>query len=289
MAKPIQILLIEDNPGDVRLLQEYLADSGLAFKLHHSETLAGGRKILYQQPIDVILLDLQLPDSMGFPTFENLHKEFPAKPFIVLTVLSDESLGLRAVKKGAQDFLDKNELDGQVLKRGIDYAIERKQLMRRLEEAQQLAKVGNWELDLKTNQLSCSVQLRDIFERVQPFGTLEDYLYAIPQQDQETVIKVLRESFTSGDAFQVDHQIKTPGGGIKYVFLRGKIDMLNGQACKLIATTQDITQRVEMEQLRQEKELATKSAKLRQDFLARTSHEIRTPLNPILTLTKMLL
>jgi signal transduction histidine kinase/HPt (histidine-containing phosphotransfer) domain-containing protein len=290
----IQILLIEDNPGDVRLIQEYLKDSGLPeYQLHHGETLAAGRKILYQQSIQIVLLDLHVPDSMGFSTFEKLYEEFPDYPFVVLTGLSDATLGIRAVKKGAQDFLNKNDLNGQILGHTIRYAIQRQQLLRRLEQAQRMAKIGNWELNLHTNELICSRMVYDIFEKGPgfEFRTLEDYLQSVHPDDQAQVALRFRDSFLKKTMIQATHRLLTADQKTKYVNLRGELtnDPGTGKPILLMGTIQDITESKQVEELKKEKELATKAAKLRQDFLARTSHEIRTPLNPILLLTGMLL
>lgn len=292
MANLIHILLIEDNPGDVRLIQEYLKDSGLQrYQLHHGETLASGRKILYNQPIQIVLLDLHVPDSMGFSTFEKLYEEFPDYPFVVLTGLSDSTLGLRAVKKGAQDFLNKNELNGQILGHTVRYAIERQQLHRRLEQAQRMAKIGNWELN--NHELQCSRMVYDIFEKGPgfEFRTLEDYLNSVHREDQTRVAMAFRDALVDRNRIQITHKLITADGTIKYVILRGEnqLDPLNNQNHILIGTIQDVTEGMQVEELKKEKELAEKAAKLRQDFLARTSHEIRTPLNPILMLTGMLL
>lgn len=293
MQNLIHILLIEDNPGDVRLIQEYLKDAGLGgFKLHHGETLASGRKLLYKENIDIILLDLHVPDSMGFSTFEKLYEEFPDYPFIVLTGMQDSSLGIRAVKKGAQDFLNKNEIEGKILGHSINYAIQRQQLLRRLEMAQRMAKIGNWDLQLKTNEFNCSRMIYDIFGKGSgfEFETLEDYLSEIHPEDQREVARQFQQAYQTASLIQAYHRVILPSGQVKHLTLRGEPEKdANGKLISLVGTIQDITESKQVEELRKEKELATASAKLRQDFLARTSHEIRTPLNPILLLTNMLL
>ena len=289
----IHILLIEDHPGDVRLLMEQLRDSGLEeYVLHRKENLAEGRKVPHETKIDVILLDLGLPDSMGLDTFDAIYAEFPTYPIIVLTGHADSSLGLKAVKRGAQDFLEKMEVKGPLLGKTIKYAIERNQMLRRLEEAQQLAKVGNWEVDLGSNQFLCSNQIYNIFERGPggKFQTFEDYMQAIYPEDQQIVAENIQKAFSTGKRFKVDHRIQMDDGRIKHVVLQGKAEKDDvGALARLIGTTQDITDRKQVEELTRQKELAIKSAKLRKEFLAKTSHEIRTPLNPILLLTTLLL
>ncbi|MEL6853166.1 MAG: response regulator, partial [Bacteroidota bacterium] len=242
--------------------------------------------------VDIILLDLQLPDSWGIQTFEMLYQEFPTLPFIVLTGLSDENLGIRAVQKGAQDFLNKNDLNSSLLMRAIRYAIGRKKMMRRLEQAQQLAKVGNWELQIDRNLFSCSPQIYTLFEKPlgANFNSFVDYLQAVHQEDQASVALALKAAIEQGQPFKVDHRILMEDGRLKYVVMQGQVERNEaGRPTLILGTSQDITDRVRVDELIREKELALRAANLRQEFLAKTSHEIRTPLNPILLLTSLLL
>ena len=126
-TETIKILLIEDNPGDARLIQEILTNSPEKnFDIHLSTSLSKGLKILSSEVVDVVLSDLGLPDSQGIDTLEKLLIKFPMVPIIVITGLSDLALGLESVKKGAQDYLVKGEIDEHSLIRTISYAIERK-------------------------------------------------------------------------------------------------------------------------------------------------------------------
>jgi PAS domain S-box-containing protein len=126
--KPIQVLLIEDNPGDVRLIREFLREDGLdQFALIQAERLEAGLKLVSQDKPDVILLDLGLPDSQGLETFTKVNAQAPEVPIVVLTGLNDTEQATRAVKAGAQDYLIKGEVSGSLLVRAIRYAMERKQ------------------------------------------------------------------------------------------------------------------------------------------------------------------
>ncbi|MFH1936371.1 MAG: response regulator, partial [Bacteroidota bacterium] len=124
----IKILLIEDNTGDARLIQASLTGlSGKDFEIRCETSLAEGTDHLETNQVDVVLLDLGLPDSQGIDTVVHLIAANPAVPVIVLTGLNDETLGLEAVQKGAQDYLIKGEVDERILSRMVIYAIERKQ------------------------------------------------------------------------------------------------------------------------------------------------------------------
>ena len=120
------VLLIEDNPTDVILLQEALAENPLTgFHLTTVDRLSLGRQWLEEHPCDVVLLDLGLPDSQGLDTVTRLAQQIPTVPIIVLSGQADEDLAIEAVQAGAQDYLVKGRTDSALLGRAIRYAIER--------------------------------------------------------------------------------------------------------------------------------------------------------------------
>lgn len=127
IQKLIEILLIEDNPGDARLIKEYLSDAAnITFNLQICDRLAQGIDIAESSDINVILLDLKLPDSEGLDTFQKIFGAAPHVPIIVLSGLNDETIAIRAVQMGAQDYLVKDKVESDLLVRTIRYAIERK-------------------------------------------------------------------------------------------------------------------------------------------------------------------
>jgi signal transduction histidine kinase len=125
----LHIVLVEDNPGDARLLRELLREApSLRFELTHVERLGEARQRLQKQPADVVLLDLSLPDAHGMETVTGMLEAAGDAPIIVLTGLDDETTALKAVQAGAQDYLVKGNVDGALLGRAIRYAVERKRL-----------------------------------------------------------------------------------------------------------------------------------------------------------------
>ena len=125
--EPIKILVIEDNPADVRLLQEMLTEvKEFYYSLECADRLSAGLSSLTKRGIDVVLLDLSLPESQGLDTFEQVFAQAPYVPVIIMTITGDEEIAVKAVQKGAQDYLFKGQVNGNCLARSIRYAIERK-------------------------------------------------------------------------------------------------------------------------------------------------------------------
>ena len=131
LEKRIRLLLVEDNPGDARLIQELLvgpAYFGATYQPSRVETLNAAIQSCSNNGFDIILLDLNLPDSTGLDTLESLNGMFPQIPIIVLTGVNDIELTMQSVQHGAQDYLTKDECTSQLLTRVIHYAIERKRI-----------------------------------------------------------------------------------------------------------------------------------------------------------------
>jgi diguanylate cyclase (GGDEF)-like protein len=134
MADRQVVLLIEDNPGDVRLIREMLAEGEEAlFELACVGRLSQGLEYLATRSPSLVLLDLSLPDSYGLDTFLKVYAHSPKVPIIVLTGHDDQTVALSAVKTGAQDYLVKGKLDRELLLRSMQYSIERKRYQEQLE------------------------------------------------------------------------------------------------------------------------------------------------------------
>jgi len=139
----IKVLLIEDNPGDARLLQELLKEvTSVQFYIEQADCLSQGLQSLIEQTFDVILLDLSLPDSQDLETFVKLHRQAMAVPIVVVTGLDDETLAVRAVQMGAQDYLVKGKVSSDLLARSIRYAIERKRTEQQIREQAALLNIA---------------------------------------------------------------------------------------------------------------------------------------------------
>ncbi len=126
--EPTKILLIEDNQSDALAIKIMLESAEFSFELERAETLKSGLKILSEKQVNIILLDLGLPDSKDLDTFIRVHDEYPDVPIVMYTGLEDENLAVKALQKGAQDYLVKGKVDSSLLVRAIKYSIERHRL-----------------------------------------------------------------------------------------------------------------------------------------------------------------
>lgn len=139
---PIKVLLVEDNPGDARLLRELLNETGGSeFELVHVERLGEALSALGKQPFPVMLLDLSLPDAQGLGNITQVSRHAEGTAIVVLTGLNDEEVAVKALQQGAQDYLIKGQVDGQLLVRSLRYSIER-------QKTEEVLKARNRELSI---------------------------------------------------------------------------------------------------------------------------------------------
>jgi len=137
------VLLIEDNPGDARLVQEMLAEAQAeSFRVYIANSLVTALDALAHEKFDVALVDLSLPDSNGLETLSTIQRHAPTLPIVALTGLKSESMALAAVKQGAQDYLVKGTLTTETLVRALQYAMMRRQSSSGPADAQAATVVG---------------------------------------------------------------------------------------------------------------------------------------------------
>ncbi|MEH2232023.1 MAG: response regulator [Nostoc sp.] len=199
----IKVLLVEDNPGDVLLLQELFKEvSTVVVELMPVERLYEAVNHLTNETFDVILLDLSLPDSQGLQTFVIAHNQAKATPIIVLTGINDETLATRAMQQGAQDYLVKGQVTGDLLVRSMRYAIERQRADNALRQSEERFRVA-----LKSSPIFVYNQDRDLrytWVYNPPSGlTVEKILGKqdldiIPVEDAQRLIAIKRGVLTTG-------------------------------------------------------------------------------------------
>ena len=159
----ISVLIIEDNPGDARLIEEMLKEAKRErFYFIHNTNLSGGLEELLSNKVDIILLDLNLPDCTGLDTISIIHEKVKNIPIIILTGRVDEELAIESLKLGMQDYLVKGKIDSELLERSILYALGRQQVMQELDgskkEIQEAFQRANFYKDIFAHDMSNILQ-----------------------------------------------------------------------------------------------------------------------------------
>jgi diguanylate cyclase (GGDEF)-like protein/PAS domain S-box-containing protein len=229
---PTRVLLVEDNPGDALLLKAALAgEQASSYVLERVELLKDALDRLAKGGLDLILLDLFLPDSSGLDTLKSIQEAAFHIPTIVLTGLKDGEIAMRALKEGAQDFLVKDGLDGALLKRSISYSIERHQLLEKLREKEEryfLVAMGShdglWDWDLKTGQVYFSPRWKLMLGYLEDeVGSVADeWFRRVHPQDMARVRQDLSEHLSGKTPhFANEHRLRHKDGRYRWVLSRG--------------------------------------------------------------------
>lgn len=253
--EPSRVLLIEDNPGDARLIQEMLAEFGRGrFDLRRADRLSTALEWLAEGGIDVILSDLSLPDSRELDTFAKVRAQAPHLPVIVLTGLDDETAALEAVQEGAQDYLVKGQIDGNLLVRAMRYAIERK----RVEEALRLSEEKFSKAFRASPDMMIIIRLRDGcvidvndgfthiagYRREEFVGSMitETRVWA-SLEERDRLLQTLQEQ----ERFRnLEASFRAKSGQTREGLMSAELIDIGGELC-MLAVAKDITERKQAE------------------------------------------
>lgn len=182
----MKVLLVEDNPGDARLVHWLLARPGCGgYELTETERLADAFRALGAGEFDVVLLDLSLPDSSGLDTLRQMRRAAGTTPIVIMTGLDDEETGLESLREGAQDYLVKGAFDSRLLEHALLYAVER---ARAAAEAERRRRSDRLLASISQRLLNAPVGRSDaaINEVLRATGTFADvdrcYLYLLDGQ-----------------------------------------------------------------------------------------------------------
>jgi two-component system sensor histidine kinase UhpB len=252
----ISFLMVEDNPGDIFLLKEFLHATDLDIgHIFEAERLSDAKPILAKQSVDLVFLDLSLPDSFGLDSYIRLSAEAEHLPVILLTGLSDTKVALQALSMGAQDYLIKGDFDEKLLSRAIRYSLERKRNLQRLEESEvRYRELFNnnpmpmWVFDADTMHF-----LESNEPAVKHYGySAEEFLHLTPadlrrQGDMKTLRQQVAALQKDGAVQQmglVEHKRKN--GDIIFVEMAWhNVDYMGHPA--ILAVANDVTERIILE------------------------------------------
>ncbi len=283
------ILLIEDNIGDARLVELLLEETDLFdYKIVNATTLEEGVTTMGQSVFDVVLLDLTLPDSRGMETLTEFISHFPEANVIVLTGLKNKEFGVMAVREGAQDYLVKGEFDSDWLAKSLKFSIERNQILQRLEEAHKMALIGQWEYDVVKGKMTAT----DVVYQILGYHPREiEITDEVIEQDSSHLhfLNKIIENALNGKGLKRDLVIVNKSGDVRYIHIQCSVSYDVAQKpVSISGVMQDITERKRSEQLEKDRDLALESSKIKDKLIARVSHEMRTPLHAVVSMSSMI-
>jgi PAS domain S-box-containing protein len=253
---PLSILIVEDNPGDLFLLEELLRGSTLPIKQLIKVTSAGEAcKALQKEEINLVLLDLSLPDSNGLQSYEIVDEYAGSIPIVVLTGLIDMEVALETMASGAQDYLIKGEFDEKLLEKSIQYSIERKKSQESLRESidryKFVTRVTNdvvWDMNLPTKKILWAEEnMRRVFGYDIENGETDFDFWSdkIHPDDRDRVVKNLLDvcNDQKSDQWEDEYRFMRSNGEYAYVLDQGYLLYVNGKSIRMIGSMQDITER----------------------------------------------
>ena len=263
MNDGLSILTVEDNPSDLFLLEHMIRSSGLTVhRLYSTDRIREAYALLSEQKIDVVLLDLTLPDSFGIHSFIYLKPVVQKIPVIILTGLSDTNVALEAIKEGAQDYLVKGELTEGLLAKAIQYSMERKRTLEHLrlsnERFNTVVKATNdaiWDWDMLTNKV---FMVGDTYKQLFGYDIVDTYRpedlweSIIHPEDRERVEMKLSAVIRGGvqTKWEDEYRLRKSNGEYAFVHDRGYIIYSAEQRpLRMIGATQDITSRKKAEEI----------------------------------------
>lgn len=303
----LQLLVVEDNPGDYALVREYLKMGRLPEgKIAHATSMAEAAEFIKQSRFDIALLDLSLPDSTGIDSMITLDRLMPETPIVVFSGQSNVETAMEAISLGAQDYLVKGEFDEKLLGKTLHYSIERKKMVERLRQSNEryefvnkatLDTIWEWNFDSSTGFWGEGI--------VNTFGyALNDleYLdgwtrkYIHPGDRKEVSLSIKEHIKSLKKHWQGEFRFRCADGSYKHVYDRGYI-LYNekGDPLRMIGAMTDISEKIKLEtelaeqEVKQQKIITEVTIQAQEKERNEIGKELHDNINQVLATVKMYL
>ncbi|WP_426548361.1 EAL domain-containing protein [Dapis sp. BLCC M126] len=254
----IKVLLIEDNEDDYILINDLLSDLGKPkIFVDWENTYGAGLIAIEKSQHDVYLVDYWLGEKNGLELLQKAIHRGCQTPIILLTDQDDRELDVNAISLGAADYLHKSEIKGDTLERVIRYAIERNQSLKalreskaKLQEAQKIAHLGNWEYEIATQKITLSDEAFRIFglDPNEPEPTYSEWLKMLVPESQELLKQNLDLVLAQKQGRESEYKIIRPDGTFRYIYTQSTLVVdNNSEVIGIFGTMLDITERKQAE------------------------------------------
>lgn len=306
MALVLKILIIDDDKIDSITISRSISQSGIIAEVDSVFSAKEGMEKIESMYYDLIFLDYLMPDTDGISFLKKVRTAGIETPIIFVTSQGDEKIASQAILSGASDYIPKTLLTPDGVSQSIRNAIKLHESIKlrkdtelalkvnanRLLEAQKLAKIGSWEINLSNNETYFSDEFFTIFEvENQAIASVDFFKSCFTDAEDLALYEDNLEHVKNTNAeVQFQHSITSKKGTLKHisVFIKCLNDE-NGKPCKILGTIQDISEQKRTEaELIKAKELAEKAVVIKEQFLTNMSHEIRTPMNGIIGFARIL-
>lgn len=255
-----RVLLVEDQPAEAELIHKYLGrDRDFDYEITHVSRVNDALERLQANSFDLVLLDLGLPDSVGFRTFEKVNDAVIDVPIIVLTNLDDDAQAMRTVREGAQDYLIKRQINGPLLNRSVRYAIERARFERELRLSEERfamavrgANDGLWDWNLESGEIYLSPRWKEIigFGEDEFDDHVDNWLCRIHPDDLAEFNRRL-DSHLKGKSAHFNHDCRLfhKDGSVVWTLVRGvAVSDDSGKPKRMAGSLTDITDKKRTEE-----------------------------------------